>query len=132
MIVQLTTATVTAEHLVEALARDDYGAIVTFTGTIRNTSKDGRRVTALRIEPQGPDAQGKLEGIAEEVKSRWKLEDIIIRRRTGTLKVGEVALVVAIASRNRIEAFEACQFIIDRIKEGHVTSEEDIFESSAP
>ena len=127
--IELTASPITPEHLLETLAKDKYGAIVSFIGTIRNTSKDGRKVTALRIEEQGDDAQEKLAGIAAEVKQKWQLEDIIIRRRTGTLKVGEVALVVAIASRNRQQAFEACQYIIDRIKEGHITSEQDIFEA---
>lgn len=127
--IELTASQITPEHLLETLSKDKYGAIVSFIGTIRNTSKDGRKVTALCIEEQGDDAQKKLVGIAAEVKQKWQLEDIIIRRRTGTLKVGEVALVVAIASRNRQQAFEACQYIIDRIKEGHITSEQDIFEA---
>ncbi len=126
--IELTAAPVLPDSILETLKKDEYGSIITFIGTIRNTSKDGRKVTALRIEATGSDAQDKLKAIADEVKQKWHLQDIVIRRRTGTLKVGEIALVVAIASRSRAEGFEACQYIIDKIKEGHITSEQDIYQ----
>jgi molybdopterin synthase catalytic subunit len=128
MMIELTAAPVLPDSILETLKKDEYGSIITFIGTIRNTSKDGRKVTALRIEATGSDAQDKLKAIADEVQQKWHLQDIIIRRRTGTLKVGEIALVVAIASRSRAEGFEACQYIIDKIKEGHITSEQDIYQ----
>ena len=126
--IELTTNPILPDNLLDTLKKDEYGSIVTFIGTIRNTSKDGRKVTALHIEEQGDDAPAKLQAIADEIQRKWELQDIIVRRRTGTLKVGEVALVVAVASCSRAEGFKACQYIIDRIKEGHITSEQDIFQ----
>jgi len=62
-------------------------------------------------------ARKELEAIAEEIRSRWGLEDVAILHRTGTLGPGEVLLVVAIGAPHREEAFEACRYAIDRYKE---------------
>ena len=70
----------------------------------------------------------KLRDIAVEITGKWpvKIEDIYIHRRYGRLKVGEIALVAAVGSIHRQEAFAACEYIIDRIKQGGITAEQDI------
>ena len=69
-----------------------------------------------------------LRNIAEEIYQKWGLRDIAISRRTGKLKVGEIALVIIVAATHRQEAFEACQYAVDRIKQGHITMEKDLYE----
>lgn len=117
------------ELIVNSVKKDDCGAIISFIGTVRNTSNEGDRVTSLQIEARGKDSEAKLREIAFEIRQKWQLQDIAICRRIGKLKIGEVALVVAIAAPHRQEAFEACQYAVDRIKQGGVTTEKDIYES---
>lgn len=128
--IKLTSKTISPEPIINSLCRDDCGAMVNFIGTVRNTSKEGDKVSFLEIEPCGSDAEAKLHDIASEVKQKWQLQNIAICRRVGRLRVGEIALVVVVVAPRRKEAFEACQYIIDRIKLGGVTKERDIYESS--
>ena len=128
--IKLTSKPISPEPIIKSLYRDDCGALVNFIGTVRNTSKDGEKVSFLEIESCGNDAEAKLHDIASEVRQKWQLQHIAICRRIGRLKVGEIALVVVVAALRRKEAFEACQYIIDRIKLGGVTKERDIYESS--
>jgi molybdopterin synthase catalytic subunit len=62
-------------------------------------------------------ARQELERIAQEIEGRWHLMDVSIVHRIGKLRAGEILLVVAIGAPHRVEAFEACQYAIDRFKE---------------
>ena len=57
-----------------------------------------------------------LHQITEEIRERWDIEDVSIAHRVGKLGLGEISLVVAIASPHRKEAFEASEYVLDRIK----------------
>ena len=127
--IEITTNPIHPEPIVNSVKKDDCGAIISFIGTVRNTSNEGDRVTSLQIEASGKDSEAKLREIASEIRQKWQLQDIAICRRIGRLEVGEVALVVAIAAPHRQEAFEACQYAVDRIKQGGVTTEKDIHET---
>ena len=58
-----------------------------------------------------------LRKAGEEICDRWQLEDVAFCHRLGRIGVGETILVAAVAAPHRQEAFEACQYAIDRIKE---------------
>lgn len=58
-----------------------------------------------------------MREIASEARQIWQIENIAIGHRVGKLKVGEINLVVAVASAHRIESFAACQYVIGRFKE---------------
>ena len=127
--IEITSNAISPDLVINSVKKDDYGAVVAFIGTVRNTCKDGNRVTALEIQRYSTDAETKLQQMAEEIRKKWQLEDIAICRRVGMLTVGEIALVVAVASHRRKKAFQACEDIIDRIKQGEITTEKDIFEA---
>ena len=91
------------------------GAVVTFLGTTRNVT-GCRKVLHLEYEAYRPMADNKLAEIADEMTERWPVDGIAIAHRTGRLEIGEISLVVVIASRHRKDAFEACQYAVDRIK----------------
>jgi len=124
--IKVTSNPLSPESLMHSFYRSDCGALVTFIGTVRNTDKEGKRVLFLEIEACG-GAEAKLRGIASEVYQKWQLQHLAIHRRIGKLKVGEIALVVVVAAPRRKEAFEACQYIIDSIKMGSITREQDIY-----
>ncbi len=102
---------------VEALvAADDAGAIVTFTGTVRNHAR-GRAVIALDYEAYAPAAEKQLGVIGIEIVERWPGMRVAIHHRTGYLEPGIASVMIATASAHRAEAFAAAEYAIDRIKE---------------
>ena len=81
----------------------------------------------LEIEACDENAETKLREVASEIGQKWQLQDIAICRRIGKLQVGEVALVTVIAAPHRKEAFQACQYAVDRLKQGGITTEREIY-----
>lgn len=114
--VELTSSPISVEALAAKVKQNRHGALVTFTGTIRDNN-EGHKVLAMEYEAFDEMALKKLAEVAAEVRSRWQSVDIAISHRIGNLKVGDVALVVVVGSPHRKEAFEACQYAVDRIKE---------------
>jgi molybdopterin synthase catalytic subunit len=95
----------------------DYdGAICTFQGVARRYSR-GREVVHLEYEAYPEMAERKLEEIGEELRVKFGVERVAIHHRTGVLEIGEASVAIAVASPHRKEAFAACQYAIDRLKQ---------------
>ena len=115
------------EAITDLVRGSSSGAVVTFLGTTRETTGD-RRVLALEYEAYVPMAESKLAQVAEEMKERWEVNEVAIAHRLGRLDIGEISLVVAIASAHRREAFAACQYAVDRIKQTVPIWKKEFFE----
>lgn len=126
--IEITSQPLHPQLLIDKVRKDDYGAVITFVGTVRNVTGD-KKVAFLNIEPCDEKAEAKLGEVASEIYHKWQLQDIAICRRIGKLEVGEIALVIAIAAPHRQEAFEACQYAVDRLKQGNITTEKEIYEA---
>jgi molybdopterin synthase catalytic subunit len=94
------------------------GAVAVFVGVVRNSS-EGKPVSALEYEAYEEMAIAKMRQIAEEARARWpQIGDVAIVQRVGHLEVGQLAVVIAVASPHRQEGcFEACRYAIDRLKQ---------------
>jgi molybdopterin synthase catalytic subunit len=92
------------------------GAIVSFTGTTRRDNA-GRKVLRLEYEAYEPMALSEMRKLANEAIQRWKIVRIAIAHRIGVVEIGETSVAIAISAAHRGEAFEACRFAIDRLKE---------------
>jgi molybdopterin synthase catalytic subunit len=112
----VTEAELEPRDVEELVAADDAGAIVTFTGTVRNHAR-GREVIALDYEAYVPAAEKQLGVVGIEVAERWPGMRIAIHHRTGYLEPGVASVVIACASPHRVEAFEAAAYAIDRLKQ---------------
>ncbi|MBI2935989.1 MAG: molybdenum cofactor biosynthesis protein MoaE [Chloroflexi bacterium] len=112
----LTPSPLDHEGLTSSVQRPANGAVVTFLGTTRDQT-EGRQVRYLEYEAYDAMAQQELTRIQEEMKLRWGITDVVIAHRLGRLEIGEISLVVAVAAPHREEAFAACQYAVDRIKE---------------
>lgn len=99
-----------------AVADPAAGAIVTFTGVVRDNGR-GRAVSALDYEAYAPAAEKMLAQIADEIEARWGLRRVAIIHRVGLLPVGEASVVISISSPHREAAFEASLYAIERLKE---------------
>ncbi len=105
-----------AQQLVASVRKDESGAVALFYGVARNHSQ-GRRVVALEYDAYPSMAERKLREVAHEVSERWPITGIGIHHRTGRLAIGDASLLVAVSSEHRAQAFEACHFAVDRVKE---------------
>ena len=105
-----------ARDVEAAVAGPGAGAIVTFTGTVRDRAR-GRQVVALEYEAYAAAAERMLGQIGREIGERWGIERVAISHRVGRLGVGEASVVIAIATAHRQEGFAACAYAIERLKE---------------
>ena len=105
------------ERAVAALVdTDGAGAVVTFVGRVRGRSR-GRDVTKLEYEAYPEMVEGVFAQIADEIRKNGEVIDVAIHHRTGALGVGEVSVVVAVSAAHRAQAFDACRYAIDRLKQ---------------
>ncbi|HBZ44400.1 MAG TPA: molybdenum cofactor biosynthesis protein MoaE [Maritimibacter sp.] len=90
----------------------DIGAVVSFTGVVRDTGGLGR----MEIEHYPGMTERAISMIAKEAVDRWSLADCLVIHRYGTLAPGDQIMMVATASRHRVAAFEAAEFLMDYLK----------------
>ena len=104
-----------AEAAALTVGRTDIGAVVTFTGLVRDLN-DGAGVSALTLETYSAMAERQLATIAAEAAARWPLLGGTVIHRYGTLAPGDGIVLVAVASAHRHAAFEAAAFLMDWLK----------------
>lgn len=93
------------------------GAVVTFVGTARDHAGDRTGVETLTYEAYEEHAVPKLTAVAAEVRTKWPVVGrIALLHRTGTLALGDAAVVVAVSTPHRGEAFDAARYAIDAVK----------------
>ncbi|NOK09372.1 molybdenum cofactor biosynthesis protein [Corallococcus exercitus] len=114
-------------EVVDAVASEGAGGLVTFSGAVRNQTK-GRRVLRLEYEAYAPMAEAKLAEIGDEVARAWPGTRLAIVHRVGTLAPGELAVVIAAASAHRKEAFRGCEHAIERLKQDVPIWKKEFFE----
>jgi molybdopterin synthase catalytic subunit len=92
------------------------GAIVTFLGLVRNHN-GGRAVRHLEYEAYEPLAVKAFERIAAEIGARWRDTQLALHHRIGRLEIGEASIAIAARSPHRANAFAACRYAIERVKQ---------------
>ena len=113
---QVTTDSLESARVVAAVAAPAYGAVATFLGLVRDHNA-GRRVLWLDYEAYAPLAVRSFELIGGEASTRWPSVKLAIHHRTGRLDIGEASVAIAAASAHRTDAFAACRYAIERIKQ---------------
>jgi len=114
--VRLTREIIDYHALTEEIRRGDCGAVVLFLGTVRDLTGD--RVTAsLDYEAYPAMAEKKMAEIEAETCQRWPVGAIILEHRLGHVDIGDISVAVAVSCPHRAQAFEACRYAIDRLKE---------------
>lgn len=102
-----------AEEEADAARR---GAVAVFIGIVRGENA-GRRVVDLQYEAYEPLALKTFGMVADEVREAWPGVVVAARHRVGSIRVGEASIVIAAASAHRAEAFRACRYVIERVKQ---------------
>ncbi len=112
----ITDKPILPELVVDKVKTDSSGCVVAYIGLIREYSR-GKQVVSVEYKDPKGTAENRLREIAGEVRQKWQLNNIAIYHRTGKLKVGDINLVIAVASAHRQEGIAACQYAIDRFKQ---------------
>lgn len=110
------TEPIDPRELEEAVAHPGAGAICTFTGIVRDSSR-GQSVTHLDYEAYAEMAVPQMRKIGAEIKERWPEARVAMAHRTGKLAIGDASVVVCVSAPHRHDAIEACHWGIDRLKE---------------
>lgn len=92
-----------------------HGALVIFEGIVRNHSINGE-VSTLAYEAYQEMALGQLTCVADQAEEKWPVK-VAIHHRLGLMQVGDLAIVIAVGSAHRKAAFEACEWVIDTLKQ---------------
>lgn len=102
--------------LVRTVEAPGIGAVATFLGVVRDRNQ-GRRVLHLVYEAYEPLAERALARIVDEARERWPSAVVGVHHRIGTLAIGEASVAIAVASPHRADAFAACRYAIERVKQ---------------
>jgi len=103
------------DPLAKKVAGVGNGAVVTFIGQTRRESR-GREVAYLEYDAYVPMAEKMMLRIAQDAAERWGVE-VAVEHRIGRVDLGEASVVICVGSAHRAEAFEACRYCIDTLKE---------------
>ncbi len=115
--IEVTTEPLSERAVAQAVEHPGAGALALFSGVVRDQT-GGRRVKFLEYEAHGPMALTKMREIAVAIRGRWPIVTrIAVVHRIGRLEIGESSVMIAVSSPHRAEAFEACRFAIDTLKE---------------
>ena len=112
----ITEEPISPEAIVNKVRNKQSGCVVTYVGLIRESSQGKPVLSVAYHDPEGR-AEKRLEQIVSDAKQRWAVSNIAIYHRIGTLKMGDINLLVAVASAHRQDGFAASQYIIDQFKE---------------
>jgi len=114
--IEITESPIDYAALTERVRSDQAGAVCLFLGTVRELTGD-RRTTALEYEAYPAMALRKLGELEEEARRRWPILEVALVHRLGHLGLGEVSVAVAVSCPHRHQAFDACRWLIDTLKE---------------
>jgi molybdopterin synthase catalytic subunit len=112
----ITTEPISIEEVVNKVIRPEAGAISTFIGTVREIT-NGKRTLFLQYEAYVSMAEKKLAQIGEEIVEKWPDAKVAITHRIGKLDISDIAVVIAVSTPHRKDAFEASRYAIERIKQ---------------
>jgi len=101
------------DDLVEKMKKPEMGVIVTFLGVVRGEGE----IKGMNVEVYEKMAVDELEKLEREAREKFEVEAVEIVHREGSLKVGENIVVILVGAKHRKEAFRACEYLIDELKE---------------
>jgi molybdopterin synthase catalytic subunit len=116
LLIRITFDPIGADEAAAFVADRTAGGTCLFLGTVRDHSATGA-VTGLTYEAWEEMAAQRLEEIGEEMLEKWPVRKVALLHRTGDLVIGEASVVVACSAPHRAEAFDACRYGIERLKE---------------
>ncbi len=125
--IKITGEVLDVQLCVALVMAPESGGVDVFIGTVRCETK-GKRVLRLEFEAYEGMALSEMRKIADDALRQWPLHKVLIHHRTGVLEVGEIPVIIAVSAAHRAAAFEACQYIIDTLKQTVPIWKKEVFE----
>lgn len=126
--IKITEKPIDVQKVIDTASSLGAGAVNVFIGTVRNTAQ-GKNVRWLEYEAYEAMAVAEIRKIIDTAAAKFGLLGWAVSHRIGTLKPGEVAVVVAVSAPHRKESFEACEFVIDELKAKAPIWKKEVFEN---
>jgi molybdopterin synthase catalytic subunit len=114
--VALTPEPLDVARAAEWVARPDCGAVVVFSGLVRDHAEGTTDVTHIDYEAWAEQVVPRLQAVADEARRRWPIGRVALWHREGVVRLSESSVVVAVSAPHRGEAFDAAEFCIDTLK----------------
>lgn len=111
---KITEKEISIKEILESVRGNDVGATVLFIGTVRSFSEVDT-IISMHYESYTKMAEERMQIIIDEAKQKWDINCRLVHR-IGDLEVGDISVAVAVSSSHRHDAFDACQYLIERIK----------------
>jgi len=127
MAVLISKDTLDTQKIISMVQDPLAGGTDIFIGTVRSET-DYKKVTSLFFEAYAPMAEREMQKLINQASINWPIIKAVIHHRVGHLKVGDVAVVIAVSAAHRKAAFEACRYILDALKETVPIWKKEIFE----
>lgn len=116
MMYEISKEPIDIQAVIDKVVQRNAGAITTFIGTVRELTK-GKKTLFLIYEAYEAMAVKKLAQIGQEIEQRWEGSCVAITHRVGRLDITDVAVVIAVSTPHRADAYDANRYAIERIKE---------------
>jgi len=114
--VSIQSEPLSVDALLRVVEGPEMGGVVTFVGRVRDHAR-GQEIDHLEYEAYEPMARKELAGILAAASERWPDARVAVSHRLGRLEIGDAAVVVVAAAPHRAEAFDACRYTIDTLKQ---------------
>ena len=114
--IEITSGPIDHASLTDRVRSNRAGAVCCFLGTVREMTGD-RRTASLDYEAYPEMALKSMADLEIEARGRWPIQELALVHRVGHLDLGEISVVVAVSCPHRDEAFEACRWLIDTLKQ---------------
>jgi molybdopterin synthase catalytic subunit len=128
--ITITDKPINTPEVIASVQADGAGAINVFIGTVRNQTQ-AKPVVQLDFEAYDSMSVKKMQEIANQAAERWPVQKVAIVHRKGSLAIGDAAVVIAVSTPHRKASFEACEYIIDTLKQVVPIWKKEIFEDGA-
>ncbi|MEY4987666.1 MAG: Molybdopterin synthase [Bacteroidota bacterium] len=112
----LSETVLSIDETYQYLQDPEAGGICLFVGTIRNKNQH-KNVEHLTMEAYSAMAKKQMERISNEAAAQWPIRKISVSHRTGKLEIGDIAVIIGVCSVHRAEAFKACEWLINTLKQ---------------
>lgn len=115
MVERIKSSEINPVEIINKVKQENHGGNVVFIGTVRS-SRGKRTLSELYYEVYKDYAERRMEEVLKKVEKKFPKTRIEIEHRYGSLKPGEISVVIAVSSVHRREAFKACMYAIDLVK----------------
>ncbi len=114
-LIQITREPLDRNALIAAVSHPSVGGIVVFEGVVRDNARD-KQIRYLEYDVYPEMAIQQIRTIVAEAEGRWEVERVAVAHRIGRIEIGEASVLIVVATPHRVEAFDACRYIIDTLK----------------